>query len=36
MLPNVLSADRLDSIDWLPADVTIIPRIAGLLKVSAL
>ena len=31
-----LSADRLDSVDWLPADVTIIPRIAGLLKASAL
>ncbi|MDY5198920.1 MAG: hypothetical protein SPH36_03050, partial [Candidatus Cryptobacteroides sp.] len=32
----MLSADRLDSVDWLPADVTIIPRIAGLLKASAL
>ena len=31
-----LSADRLDSVDWLPADVTLIPRIAGLLKASAL
>jgi len=30
------AADRLDSVDWLPADVTIIPRIAGLLKASAL
>lgn len=33
---QMLSADRLDSVDWLPADVTIIPRIAGLLKASAL
>jgi len=31
-----LSADRLDSVDWLPADVTIIPGIAVLLKASAL
>ncbi len=31
-----LSADRLDSVDWLLADVTIIPRIAGMLKASAL
>lgn len=26
-----LSADQLDSVAWLPADITLIPRIAGLL-----
>lgn len=31
-----LSADRLDSVDWLTANVTIIPGIAVLLRASAL
>ena len=26
-----LSADQLDSVAWLPADITLIPKIAGLL-----
>ena len=26
-----LSADLLDSVAWLPADITLIPKIAGLL-----
>lgn len=26
-----LSADQLDSVAWLPADITLIPQIAGLL-----
>lgn len=26
-----LSADQLDSVSWLPADITLIPKIAGLL-----
>lgn len=26
-----LSADQLDSVVWLPADITLIPKIAGLL-----
>lgn len=26
-----LSADQLDSVAWLPADITLIPNIAGLL-----
>lgn len=26
-----LSADKLDSVAWLPADITLIPKIAGLL-----
>lgn len=26
-----LSADHLDSVAWLPADITLIPKIAGLL-----
>lgn len=26
-----LSADPLDSVAWLPADITLIPKIAGLL-----
>lgn len=26
-----LSADQLDSVAWLPADTTLIPKIAGLL-----
>lgn len=25
-----LSADQLDSVAWLPADITLIPKIAGL------
>lgn len=27
-----LSADQLDSVAWLPADITLIPKIAGLLS----
>ena len=26
-----LSADQLDTVAWLPADITLIPKIAGLL-----
>lgn len=26
-----LSADQLDSVAWLPADITLIPKIAGLM-----
>ena len=26
-----LSADQLDAVAWLPADITLIPKIAGLL-----
>lgn len=26
-----LTADQLDSVAWLPADITLIPKIAGLL-----
>lgn len=26
-----LSSDQLDSVAWLPADITLIPKIAGLL-----
>lgn len=26
-----LSADQLDSVAWLPADITLLPKIAGLL-----
>lgn len=26
-----LNADQLDSVDWLPADITLIPKIARLL-----
>lgn len=26
-----LSADQLDSVAWLPADITLIPKIAGML-----
>lgn len=26
-----LTAGQLDSVDWLPADITLIPKIAGLL-----
>ena len=26
-----LSADQLDSVEWLPADITLIPKIARLL-----
>lgn len=27
-----LSADQLDSVAWLPADITLIPKIAGLMS----
>lgn len=30
-----LSADQLDSVAWLPADITLIPKIAGLLADSS-